>query len=116
MPFFVCVMIRRPPGSNRIDTIFPYTTLFRSCFVNGSRFEKPPPRRTKDYYLTPLASGRTGSGIQRTASATVVVCEPRWTPERVRGDGYYEESGGSPNPAARSLPPGFCRSIRLHFQ
>src|SRR3546814_10527781 len=24
-------MIRRPPGSTRTDTLFPYTTLFRSC-------------------------------------------------------------------------------------
>src|SRR3546814_7255907 len=24
-------MIRRPPISNRTDTLFPYTTLFRSC-------------------------------------------------------------------------------------
>src|SRR3546814_3458902 len=24
-------MIRRPPGSTRPDTLFPYTTLFRSC-------------------------------------------------------------------------------------
>src|SRR3546814_18523541 len=25
------VMIRRPPGSTRTDTLFPYTTLFRSA-------------------------------------------------------------------------------------
>src|SRR3546814_19484220 len=25
-----CVMIRRPPRSTRTDTLFPYTTLFRS--------------------------------------------------------------------------------------
>src|SRR3546814_1342499 len=25
-------MIRRPPISTRTDTLFPYTTLFRSCF------------------------------------------------------------------------------------
>src|SRR3546814_20249337 len=25
-------MIRRPPRSTRTDTLFPYTTLFRSCF------------------------------------------------------------------------------------
>src|SRR3546814_14071043 len=25
------VMIRRPPRSTRTDTLFPYTTLFRSC-------------------------------------------------------------------------------------
>src|SRR3546814_16592120 len=27
---FVFVMIRRPPRSTRTDTLFPYTTLFRS--------------------------------------------------------------------------------------
>src|SRR3546814_9938859 len=28
-------MIRRPPRSTRTDTLFPYTTLFRSTAVNG---------------------------------------------------------------------------------
>src|SRR3546814_12195084 len=28
--FFFFLMIRRPPRSNRTDTLFPYTTLFRS--------------------------------------------------------------------------------------
>src|SRR3546814_4481115 len=28
-------MIRRPPGSTRTDTLFPYTTLFRSCRLAG---------------------------------------------------------------------------------
>src|SRR3546814_2880269 len=27
-------MIRRPPRSTRTDTLFPYTTLFRSLFAN----------------------------------------------------------------------------------
>src|SRR3546814_955166 len=27
-------MIRRPPRSTRTDTLFPYTTLFRSCAIN----------------------------------------------------------------------------------
>src|SRR3546814_14541418 len=27
---FFLLMIRRPPGSTRTDTLFPYTTLFRS--------------------------------------------------------------------------------------
>src|SRR3546814_7214966 len=40
-------MIRRPPRSTRTDTLFPYTTLFRSpflstptarCCVNGAAF------------------------------------------------------------------------------
>src|SRR3546814_18268798 len=28
-------MIRRPPGSTRTYTLFPYTTLFRSCAVEA---------------------------------------------------------------------------------
>src|SRR3546814_9881554 len=27
-------MIRRPPGSTRTDTLFPYTTLFRSSHIS----------------------------------------------------------------------------------
>src|SRR3546814_13230909 len=29
-------MIRRPPRSTRTDTLFPYTTLFRSAFSPGN--------------------------------------------------------------------------------
>src|SRR3546814_5596683 len=28
-------MLRRPPRSTRTDTLFPYTTLFRSGLING---------------------------------------------------------------------------------
>src|SRR3546814_2421832 len=31
-------MIRRPPRSTRTDTLFPYTTLFRSCHGCGEGF------------------------------------------------------------------------------
>src|SRR3546814_9794184 len=27
------LMVRRPPRSTRTDTLFPYTTLFRSCAI-----------------------------------------------------------------------------------
>src|SRR3546814_18349643 len=30
-------MIRRPPRSTRTDTLFPYTTLFRSAIVSSKR-------------------------------------------------------------------------------
>src|SRR3546814_12460083 len=40
--FFVFfLMIRRPPRSTRTDTLFPYTTLFRSVKqAPGQRFER----------------------------------------------------------------------------
>src|SRR3546814_8765276 len=37
-------MIRRPPRSTRTDTLFPYTTLFRSRRSTRHR-DRPPPRR-----------------------------------------------------------------------
>src|SRR3546814_11756688 len=37
---FLFVMIRRPPRSTRTDTLFPYTTLFRSGRLNQSK-ERP---------------------------------------------------------------------------
>src|SRR3546814_5649620 len=38
MPFFF-LMIRRPPRSTRTDTLFPYTTLFRSQRRNIQRLQ-----------------------------------------------------------------------------
>src|SRR3546814_14029428 len=34
--FFFVLMIRRPPRSTRTDTLFPYTTLFRSRLTRGA--------------------------------------------------------------------------------
>src|SRR3546814_4444846 len=41
-------MIRRPPGSTRTDTLFPYTTLFRSGMVGKNaqaRAQRQPGQR-----------------------------------------------------------------------
>src|SRR3546814_6688790 len=49
--FFFFLMIRRPPRSTRTDTLFPYTTLFRS--ISNSRLlrfdEAGVTFRYKDY-------------------------------------------------------------------
>src|SRR3546814_4838596 len=42
-------MIRRPPRSTRTDTLFPYTTLFRSCSRSAS--VPAPPGAMADRYL-----------------------------------------------------------------
>src|SRR5439155_26289846 len=39
--FFFFLIIRRPPRS----TLFPYTTLFRSCHADPGRSLTPPPSR-----------------------------------------------------------------------
>src|SRR3546814_4731385 len=41
-------MIRRPPGSTRTDTLFPYTTLFRSAAaMTGPRHSAASPRTAR---------------------------------------------------------------------
>src|SRR3546814_13509026 len=49
--FFFFLIIRRPPRSTRTDTLFPYTTLFRSCLSSNRRTScwisnSPPPAKT----------------------------------------------------------------------
>src|SRR3546814_4702487 len=50
-------MIRRPPRSTRTDTLFPYTTLFRS--IDHSRVATPSARQT------PAISSKRPVGIAR---------------------------------------------------
>src|SRR3546814_4213152 len=59
-------MIRRPPRSTRTDTLFPYTTLFRSHALRGGgitahrvHLEGTEVRRTKQFRsrITPVIGG-----------------------------------------------------------
>src|SRR3546814_14250588 len=47
---FFFLMIRRPPRSTRTDTLFPYTTLFRSLMKLVSRGDTT----VVDAYLSPI--------------------------------------------------------------
>src|SRR3546814_18419833 len=55
-------MIRRPPRSTRTDTLFPYTTLFRSQMVGSfAEFERAMIReRTSAGLAQARAEGRIG--------------------------------------------------------
>src|SRR3546814_9326474 len=53
-------MIRRPPRSTRTDTLFPYTTLFRSCLAPRRRWKTGqawPGWRSSGSSSTPLSVG-----------------------------------------------------------
>src|SRR3546814_489409 len=87
-------MIRRPPRSTRTDTLFPYTTLFRSLSCGGGRC-------------------RTHAGGERAAPrAAAAAAAPADAVQRAAGGG---EVPGRParGPAGaaqrRSLPPGAGR-------
>src|SRR3546814_1204269 len=72
---FLFVMIRRPPRSTRTDTLFPYTTLFRSrgdC-RNGSSVVIGP------------SQGATANGV-------IVSCSPDSIVQHYRTD-YFSDIG-----------------------
>src|SRR3546814_6087247 len=58
-------MIRRPPRSTRTDTLFPYTTLFRSstprCAATGTTTTPPSAAAP----TTPSAAACSGNGSHR---------------------------------------------------
>src|SRR3546814_14297991 len=65
-------MIRRPPRSTRTDTLFPYTTLFRSVrdprrsFVSGSGL--CPPDRRRGWHARPdLVAQQAPGGVTAAA-------------------------------------------------
>src|SRR3546814_18590009 len=74
-------MIRRPPRSTRTDTLFPYTTLFRSI----STFQALAGGES-----TTFAARGVGSGIASLRVAgndfLAVLAASKWAVERARGN------------------------------
>src|SRR3546814_5180628 len=58
---FFFLMIRRPPRSTRTDTLFPYTTLFRSHPAVAAAQAAAHQRESQH----PVALGATGGGDQQ---------------------------------------------------
>src|SRR3546814_14975177 len=90
-------MIRRPPRSTRTDTLFPYTTLFRSC--------RPAPLRRRRAGLPPPASSKW-----RSAPA-VGESPPAWPERRPAGRARSRPGRGAAGPwraqsaGCRASPP-----------
>src|SRR3546814_14473365 len=51
-------MIRRPPRSTRTDTLFPYTTLFRSTFARINEIAGDPIRAGEAWAEAAYLNGR----------------------------------------------------------
>src|SRR3546814_13155047 len=77
-------MIRRPPRSTRTDTLFPYTTLFRSLEVGERRLRHHLAGAGRDRAkLRGVHAGRE----QLVAGLRAVARErQRWTGDLERGD------------------------------
>src|SRR3546814_14187312 len=96
-------MTRRPPRSTRTDTLFPYTTLFRSGPGQNSRLK---PLRQK---LPPLRrQGRVGEGLRGLARCLWIVAPgptqpPPSLPLPSQGEGPKQELAAESAPTKALL-------------
>src|SRR3546814_16103568 len=74
------LMIRRPPRSTRTDTLFPYTTLFRSCRepADVHRPRHPPEDPLRD--LSPLSRELLPQALQAGRHAGALRVQGRREP------------------------------------
>src|SRR3546814_14321831 len=97
--FFFFLMIQRPPRSTRTDTLFPYTTLFRSpslsSYATGN--SGVTLSGTVEGGIYSSASGTdVSSASTQTASQTITSSVAR-TDSLARTDDYgYNSVGGDP--------------------
>src|SRR3546814_3352944 len=98
---FFFLRIRRPPRSTRTDTLFPYTTLFRSKSAGfrgrryGVRRAEPEPEDQRRAGLAPGAALRPGDG--RSGAGMVL-----WVQYRRHGlSGFRQQSGPRAEEAGR---------------
>src|SRR3546814_11750428 len=96
--FFFFLMIRRPPRSTRTDTLFPYTTLFRSLLELGrtvigvdiARLVRP------DFEAeAQIGCGDFVERLRRSGGAADVECGDSWFSGRVLGPGGGAARKGS---------------------
>src|SRR3546814_10866744 len=81
-------MIRRPPRSTRTDTLFPYTTLFRSSWSPATNLDAPSSPTTKasplvstTYVLTVTnENGCTASDTMHVAVLDKMIIPSAFTP------------------------------------
>src|SRR3546814_4882368 len=103
-------MNRRPPRSTRTDTLFPYTTLFRSPGP-GSRRHAWPQSTHRGRQTARSRALRHGSGIELRVMAEDAVLVERLQPRR-------REVGGDVAPLADAggqlKHPGNVAAERVH--
>src|SRR3546814_8070212 len=98
--FFFFLMIRRPPRSTRTDTLFPYTTLFRSADVRPRRDPRGDPGR--------------GHGAQRPAAPRLPHGDRGL--RRERADPRSEEHTSELQSLMRISYAVFCLKKKKHKQ
>src|SRR3546814_8396146 len=105
------LLIRRPPRSTRTDTLFPYTTLFRSGFAGRALARQGFVTVIPDYRLVPKA--HWPDFLEDSAAAVAWTHEHIGTlggdPDRIALMGH---SAGAYNAAMLALDPHWLRAAK----
>src|SRR3546814_7698742 len=97
--YFFFLMIQRPPGSTRTDTLFPYTTRFRSKHRCDQHLEQDPPARAPrklpgmmaSSWATTLSSWARATLLETAAASRVVGSISNPFPGRTRSEEHTSE-------------------------
>src|SRR3546814_5571122 len=111
-------MIRRTPRSTRTDTLFPYTTLFRSL-DRGMR----PPGRHRDQRL-PRTAGAAGRGdvrlpVRRSAAGAAGTARRRHCPGEARMSAAKKQAAAADTksaPAAITLIEAITQALAYEMR
>src|SRR3546814_10813663 len=96
-------MIRRPPRSTRTDTLFPYTTLFRSLSCFTASVTQPSPKLSHASSVVLRAPSR-----DHIAISTAPVSEPGTMPIRCVSSTRSEEHTSELQSLMRNSYAVFC--------
>src|SRR3546814_13078487 len=103
-------MLPRPPSSTRTDTLFPYSTLFRSA--RGAEGARNPvgyrPAHHPAAALRPALSRRTAPTL--AAAARAVPVRPYRRAEKAAGDALGRPAAAR---GGRALAPALCERLRI---
>src|SRR3546814_3153859 len=105
---FLSLMIRPPPRSTRTDTLFPFTTLFRSSAL------RPCTGATATPMLAPISidSPSSCSGTVSAARRSAATSEARWVSASQRSEEHTSELQS----LMRSSYAVFCLKKTTHLQ
>src|SRR3546814_12772250 len=109
LPVVFLLRIRRPPRATRTDTLFPYTTLFRSQAVGNPQHLEHLPRRAGDRRGTAIEVRRDRRERIRG------IADPAGQPVMGQGErtGLADQTAaGDKDIAAQWLAHGTCPSAR----
>src|SRR3546814_11474666 len=99
-------MIRRPPRSTRTDTLFPYTTLFRSAKIAQVKAE-----------IERVETASAGQDEARIADAEAEAADARATAEAARAETarLRDQMKQTPAGATHVTPHGVFETPRAHL-